>query len=96
MNKSLIFIDTNIFLDFYRTRGFAADLAILKRMDANLGRFVTTSQVEMEFKKNRSNEIVKLYDSLKQQDWSGLQLPVETGPVPPYLWAAFVLSGDWR
>lgn len=74
MNKSLIFIDTNIFLDFYRTRGLAGDLAILRRMDANLGRFITTSQVEMEFKKNRSNEIVKLYDSLKL-DWSGLQLP---------------------
>ena len=48
MNKSLIFIDTNIFLDFYRTRGLAGDLAILRRMDANLGRFITASQVEME------------------------------------------------
>ena len=27
---------------------------------------------------------------------SGLERPAHKGPPPPYVWAAFVLSGDWR
>ena len=26
----------------------------------------------------------------------GLERPAPQGPPPPYVWAAFVLSGDWR
>ena len=53
MSNLLIFIDTNILLDFYRVRGPKEDLSILRHIDNNLDRFITTDQVEMEFKKNR-------------------------------------------
>ena len=49
----LVFIDTNIYLDFYRVRGTDATLSILKHFDENHDRIITTSEVEMEYKKNR-------------------------------------------
>jgi len=33
---------------------------------------------------------------LANADRSGLQLPEAKPGVPPHVWAAFVLSGDWR
>ncbi len=59
----LIFIDTNIFLDFYRARGQESDLSILERIDSNHKRIICTYQVEMEYKKNRQKVI---NDSLKE------------------------------
>src|SRR5260370_15742140 len=70
----LIFIDTNIFLDFYRVRGRESGLSILKHIDDNLERFITTNQVEMEFKKNRQHVFLQSDKELKLPDWSGLQL----------------------
>src|SRR6266566_3724206 len=70
----LIFIDTNILLDFYRVRGRESGLSILKHIDDNLERFITTNQVEMEFKKNRQHVFLQSDKELKLPDWSGLQL----------------------
>lgn len=70
----LIFIDTNIFLDFYRVRGRESGLSILKHIDDNPERFITTNQVEMEFKKNRQHVFLQSDKELKLPDWSGLQL----------------------
>lgn len=72
---TLIFIDTNIFLDFYRVRGRQGDLAILEHLDGHHGRIITTSQVEMEFKKNRPQVIRETFDTLKSPNWGALQLP---------------------
>jgi rRNA-processing protein FCF1 len=54
----LIVVDTNILLDFYNVRGRESGLSILKHIDDNRDRFITTNQVEMEFKKNRQRVIV--------------------------------------
>jgi predicted nucleic acid-binding protein len=43
----LIFIDTNIFLDFYRATG-SADFKLLGRLKAIHDRIITSAQVEME------------------------------------------------
>lgn len=43
----LVFIDTNILLDFYRVRGGEAGLSILTHIEDNLDRFMVTNQVEM-------------------------------------------------
>jgi CHAT domain-containing protein/tetratricopeptide (TPR) repeat protein len=53
-----------------------------------------------------SGEPVSKAESLRQaQLWmlnhweprrGGLERPAPAGPAPPYVWAAFVLSGDWR
>jgi hypothetical protein len=72
----LIFIDTNILLDFYRVQGRDTDLAILKRIDGNLGRFITTHQVHMEFKKNRQRVILEAQNKLKlPEDVTTIQFP---------------------
>ena len=58
---SIVFIDTNIFLDFYKIEGRKEDLSILKRINENHDLIITSSQVEMEFYKNRHNVIIKAF-----------------------------------
>jgi hypothetical protein len=53
----LIFIDTNIFLDFYRATG-AADFKLLDRLKKVHNRIITSGQVEMEFQKIRQKLIL--------------------------------------
>ncbi len=79
MNSYLIFIDTNILLDFYRVRGREAGLSILKHIDDNLDRFITTTQVEMEFKKNRQHVFLQSDKELKLPDWSASNRRVPVG-----------------
>jgi hypothetical protein len=55
---SLVFIDTNIFLDFYRQS--LDSVGILDKASQNPGLIITGSQVEMEFKKNRQKVILDL------------------------------------
>jgi len=59
MKKPLLFIDTNIFLDFYRATGRDGKLSILGLIDNNHSRIITGDQVEMEYKKNRQTVIKK-------------------------------------
>jgi hypothetical protein len=75
MTQPLLFIDSNILLDFYRLRGRDTDLSVLKHIDDHLDRFITTSQVEMEFKKNRPGVILDTYEHLKGADATQGQLP---------------------
>ncbi len=70
--SALVFIDTNILLDFYRVRGPESDLAILEHIDSNHDRIITSNQVEMEFKKNRPAVILATYKDLKAAEWQGL------------------------
>lgn len=58
--KSLVFIDTNIFLDFYRLRGAAVvrQLQALRRHRSSL---ILTDQVRMEFLKNRQNAVADIW-----------------------------------
>ena len=72
---TLVFIDTNILLDFYRIRGPTEHLAILKHIDAHHDRIITTSQVEMEFKKNRAGAILESYRGLKSSSKGDFTLP---------------------
>ena len=60
----LLFIDTNIYLDFYRMRnegrkGFLAHLESIEN------KIVITDQVEMEFQKNRQQVIIETIQLLK-------------------------------
>lgn len=64
MRDPLLFIDTNILLDFYRNRGDAG-ISLLQRLDSLHARIIGTYQVEMEFKKNRQNVIVSCLADLK-------------------------------
>lgn len=56
---SLVFIDTKIFLDLYRIQGGETSLSVLDHFDRNCDRIITTTQVEMEYKKNRQAAVLK-------------------------------------
>ncbi|WP_225309270.1 PIN domain-containing protein [Hypericibacter adhaerens] len=62
--EKLLFVDTNIWLDFYRARSDAG-LALLKHLEAIADRIIVTHQLEMEFKKNRQRAIVDGMQELK-------------------------------
>jgi predicted nucleic acid-binding protein len=48
---ALLFIDTNIFLDFYRERKSDISMKFLEQIEAYKDRLILGSQVEMEYKK---------------------------------------------
>lgn len=73
---ALIFIDTNIFLDFYRYPQGSAVLPILSHIDGNHEKIITGNQVEMEFKKNRQKVILESIGFLKGPAWEAFKVPV--------------------
>ncbi len=62
--KKLLFVDTNIWLDFYRART-EAGLKLLEHLDRVADNIIVTSQLEMEFKKNRHAAMVEGMGELK-------------------------------
>ena len=70
-NSDLIFVDTNIFLDFYRSRN-ETHLHLLKKLTGIKQQLITSFQVEMEFMKNRQGVLVKTLDDMK---WPGINVP---------------------
>lgn len=66
-SKYLLFIDTNIFLDFYRSRKDTR-LKLLNKLLPLNSQIVTTYQLEMEFFKNRQNVFTETLKYLKVPD----------------------------
>jgi len=62
--KQLLFVDTNIWLDFYRVRT-EAGVALLDHLDGIQDALIVTYQVEMEYKKNRQAAILEGFKALK-------------------------------
>jgi hypothetical protein len=60
----LLFVDTNIWLDFYRARN-ETGLKLLDHTEAISDRLIVTYQVESEFKKNRQHAILEGMQELK-------------------------------
>lgn len=71
----LIFIDTNIFLDFYRIRSREAGMSILGKLERHRDALITSDQVVMEFKKNRQSALTETHRGLKTPDTACLALP---------------------
>jgi PIN domain len=66
--KWLVFVDTNIFLDFYRLGGDSAKRT-LANLESHSGALILTDQVWMEFLKNRQKVILQaLKDITKPTD----------------------------
>ncbi|MCH8804464.1 MAG: DUF4935 domain-containing protein [Planctomycetes bacterium] len=65
--KYLMFIDTNVLLDFYRARN-DSQWSFLETLDEHRERVITTDQVEMEFKKNRQGVILEALRGLTNPD----------------------------
>ncbi len=72
---ALLFVDTNVLLDFYRIRKSDVSLEYLKQLEACRDRLIVGSQIEMEFKKNRQKAIVESLNNFASPDWGKL-----TGP----------------
>lgn len=72
---ALIFVDTNILLDFYRVRSGGVGLELLDLIERHKDILITGSQVEMEYKKNRQRVILEALNAQKVPDWSGLSSP---------------------
>lgn len=64
LHNPLVFIDTNILLDFYRVQT-EAGLKLLQHLDNLHDKIICTYQVEMEFKKNRQKVILESMNALK-------------------------------
>lgn len=62
--QKLLFVDTNIWLDFYRARN-ETGLALLSHAESVSDRMIVTYQVEGEFKKNRQAVILEAMQELK-------------------------------
>ncbi len=72
---TLLFVDTNVLLDFYRIRKSDISLKYLAQLEACKDRIVIGAQVEMEYKKNRQRVIVESLTKFGTPDWGKL-----TGP----------------
>lgn len=72
---ALVFIDTNIFLDFYRIRSGDVSVSYLKLIDDHRNRIITGSQVAMEYKKNRQRVILESIRGMKNPDWNAIGTP---------------------
>ena len=64
--EALIFIDTNIFLDFYRIRNSDVSMKYLQEIEKHIDIIITSNQVEMEFKKNRQPVILESIGEIKK------------------------------
>lgn len=58
------FIDTNIYLDFYRSNNDAR-LQLLEKIESSAERIISSYQVQMEFLKNRQSVLLKTVADLK-------------------------------
>jgi hypothetical protein len=62
--QKLLFVDTNIWLDFYRARN-EINLEFLNKMEKIADKIIVTYQLESEFKKNRQAAILEGLRDLK-------------------------------
>jgi len=62
---ALIFIDTNIILDFYRIRKNDVGIEYLNKIRSNITKIITGTQIAMEFKKNRQKVILESIEKKK-------------------------------
>jgi hypothetical protein len=70
--QRLLFIDTNIWLDFYRAQS-GAGLKLLNHVEAIKSKIIVTYQLESEFKANRQKVLFGSWSELKAP--SGIGLP---------------------
>jgi hypothetical protein len=80
---ALLFVDTNVLLDFYRIRNSDISMKYLERLENCSDRLILGAQVEMEYKKNRQKVIVESLNNFKFPDWSKLSPPALVSDCQP-------------
>jgi hypothetical protein len=73
--NALLFVDTNVLLDFYRIRKSDVSLKYIEQLEACRERLILGSQVEMEYKKNCQRVIVESLNNFGTPDWAKLTAP---------------------
>lgn len=73
--NALIFIDTNIFLDFYRIRRTNVSMKYLDEIVKHKDIIITSSQIEMEFKSNRQSAILESISEVTKAAQISLSCP---------------------
>lgn len=76
MVNTLLFIDTNILLDFYRVPQSDLSLDVFDLIQQKSSRLILSEQVKIEFLKNRSKEIKYCLDHLPINIKELARLPV--------------------
>nr|WP_263858249.1 PIN domain-containing protein [Waterburya agarophytonicola] len=71
----MLFVNTNILLDFYRIRKSDISMKYLQALTACKERLIIGSQVEMEYKKNRQKVIIESLNRFSNPDWNKLSTP---------------------
>jgi len=72
---TLLFVDTNVLLDFYRIRKTDISTKYLEQLEICKDRLIIGSQIEMEYKKNRQRVIVESLNNFTSPDWGKLSVP---------------------
>jgi predicted nucleic acid-binding protein len=72
---TLLFVDTNVLLDFYRIRKSDVSTKYLEQLEVCKDRLIINSQIEMEYKRNRQRVILEALASFTTPDWSKLTAP---------------------
>lgn len=72
---ALLFIDANILLDFYRERKSDISTKFLEQMETYKDRLILSSQLEMEYKKNRQTVILESLNKYGSPDFGKLTAP---------------------
>jgi len=67
-SKYLLFIDTNVWLDFYRMEGNEGAAKTLELIEHARPRLISTDQVQMEFMKHRQKTILDMLARLKASE----------------------------
>ena len=80
---ALLFIDTNIFLNFYRTTDNKLTLQLLKYTEECADQLILSSQLEMEYKANRVAAVLKGLRDFGNPNWAPLALPAITSGTQP-------------
>ena len=70
-----IFVDTNIYLDFYRIVRKDVSKRYLEVLLKNRDVLIVTNQVEMEYKKNRQKVLMETISRIKNPDWASISAP---------------------
>lgn len=72
---TLLFVDTNVLLDFYRIRKTDISTKYLEQLEVCKDRLIIGTQVEMEYKRNRQRVIVESLNNFTSPDWGKLSAP---------------------
>lgn len=97
--NALIFIDTNILLDFYRIRKSDISLKYLEEIEKHTDKLILTNQVEMEFRKNRQKVILEALGEVNKIATNDLSVPTvlfDAKPVEMIKKAQSQISGQQK